>query len=193
MTDRQQEIINTSMELIAEGGIQALTIKNLAKKIGFAESAIYRHYENKIQILLAILDYFKTGNELLYKDILNESGSSLQLIKKIFALHLQKFYESPSLVPVIFSEEIFRNEEELSKKVSEIMKNSSEKIRLLLVRGQQEGEVRDDIDVSHLALMTMGSLRMFVKMWDMSGNKFDLVKEGGKFTESIVKVISKAG
>ncbi len=63
ITDRQQEIINVSLELIAESGIQGLTIKNLAKKIGFSESAIYRHYENKIQILLAILDFFKQNTE----------------------------------------------------------------------------------------------------------------------------------
>lgn len=40
ITERQQEIINVSLELIAESGIQSLTIKNLAKKIGFAESTL---------------------------------------------------------------------------------------------------------------------------------------------------------
>lgn len=67
ITERQQEIINVSLELIAESGIQSLTIKNLAKKIGFAESAIYRHYENKIQILLAILDFFKQNTEHFFQ------------------------------------------------------------------------------------------------------------------------------
>ena len=42
LSERQKEIINASLELIAESGIQSLTIKNLSKKIGLVESAIYR-------------------------------------------------------------------------------------------------------------------------------------------------------
>ena len=51
LSERQKEIINASLEIIAENGIQSLTIKNLSKKIGLVESAIYRHYESKTQIL----------------------------------------------------------------------------------------------------------------------------------------------
>ena len=54
-TDRQKEIISVSLDLISEKGIQGLTIKNLAQRIGITEPAIYRHYENKIHILLASL------------------------------------------------------------------------------------------------------------------------------------------
>ena len=67
MSDRQKEIIDVSLELIAEKGIQGLTIKNLAKKIGFSESATYRHYENKTQILIAVLDFFKDSTMRIAK------------------------------------------------------------------------------------------------------------------------------
>ena len=77
ITERQQEIINVSLELIAESGIQSLTIKNLAKKIGFAESAIYRHYENKIQILLAILDFFKQSTEHYFTNQLETNENAI--------------------------------------------------------------------------------------------------------------------
>ena len=53
-TERQQEIINVALKLINEKGIQGLTMKNLSKEIGISEPAIYRHFENKIEILLAI-------------------------------------------------------------------------------------------------------------------------------------------
>ncbi|MCK5088225.1 MAG: helix-turn-helix transcriptional regulator, partial [Melioribacteraceae bacterium] len=47
MTKRQAEIIDESIKLIADKGIQGLTIKNLSKAIGVSEPAIYRHFENK--------------------------------------------------------------------------------------------------------------------------------------------------
>ncbi|MFA7107477.1 MAG: TetR/AcrR family transcriptional regulator, partial [Candidatus Izemoplasmatales bacterium] len=101
ITERQQEIINVSLNLIAEGGIQSLTMKNLAKKIGFAESAIYRHYENKIQILLAILDFFRQNTEHLFTNQINSNDNALIRIENLFQNHFNKFSDSPSLVSVI--------------------------------------------------------------------------------------------
>ena len=40
LSDRQKEIIDVSLELIAESGIQGLTIKNLAKKIGLDRKSV---------------------------------------------------------------------------------------------------------------------------------------------------------
>jgi len=51
LTDRQIEIINKSIDIIATKGIQGLTIKNLSKEIGISEPAIYRHFESKTDIL----------------------------------------------------------------------------------------------------------------------------------------------
>jgi len=48
-----------------------LTIKNLAKKIGITEPAIYRHFDSKIHILITILDLFKKNNELIFSNELN--------------------------------------------------------------------------------------------------------------------------
>lgn len=185
ITERQQEIINVSLALITESGIQSLTIKNLAKRIGFAESAIYRHYENKIQILLAILDFFKRNTEQLFSNHLNSNENALIRIEKLFVTHFRKFTNTPSLVAVIFSEEIFRNEKELSTKVAEIMNLNIASLTTIIKDGQQKGEIRNDIEASHLATMILGSLRMFVKQWSMSNYSFNLENKGNELSNSI--------
>ena len=43
--------MESALGLIAEKGIQGLTIKNLSKKIGISEPAIYRHFDSKSSIL----------------------------------------------------------------------------------------------------------------------------------------------
>ena len=185
ITERQQEIINVSLALITESGIQSLTIKNLAKRIGFAESAIYRHYENKIQILLAILDFFKRNTEQLFSNQLNSNENALVRIEKLFVTHFRKFTNTPSLVAVIFSEEIFRNEKQLSTKVAEIMNLNIASLTTIIKDGQQKGEIRNDIEASHLATMILGSLRMFVKQWSMSNYSFNLENKGNELSNSI--------
>lgn len=178
-----------SLELIAESGIQSLTIKNLAKKIGFAESAIYRHYENKIQILLAILDFFKHNSENLFAGQLNSNEVAPKKIEHLFMNHFKKFSENPSLVAVIFSEEIFRSELELSDKVKEIMNKNIKDIEAIIEIGQRQGEIKSDIEASHLSIIIMGSLRMFVKQWHMSNYNFNLLDEGQVFINSIKALI----
>ena len=191
ITERQQEIINVSLALITESGIQSLTIKNLAKRIGFAESAIYRHYENKIQILLAILDFFKRNTEQLFSNHLNSNENALIRIEKLFVTHFRKFTNTPSLVAVIFSEEIFRNEKELCTKVAEIMNLNIANLTTIIKDGQQKGEIRNDIEASHLATMILGSLRMFVKQWSMANYKFDLIAKGAELINSIKILLHK--
>jgi AcrR family transcriptional regulator len=189
ITERQQEIINVSLNLIAEGGIQSLTMKNLAKKIGFAESAIYRHYENKIQILLAILDFFRQNTEHLFTNQINSNDNALIRIENLFQNHFNKFSDSPSLVSVIFSEVIFRNEIELTEKVKEIMSKNIISVQTIIESGQKNGEIRNDIDASHLSVMIMGSLRMFVKQWHMSDYKFNITEKGSAYIKSIVTML----
>lgn len=191
ISERQQEIINVSLELIAEGGIQSLTIKNLANKIGFAESAIYRHYENKIQILIAILDFFKQNTENFFLHQLNPNDNALVKIENLFQNHFKKFSTTPSLVSVIFSEEIFRNEIELTEKVKEIMNKNTASLKTIIETGQRNGEIRSDIEAAHLSIMIMGSLRMFVKQWHMANYRFNLMEKGLDLIKSI-KILVKS-
>lgn len=189
LSDRQKEIVNVSLELIAESGIQGLTIKNLARKIGFSESAIYRHYENKIQILVAILNYLKGNSEQFFKVELKIEADAISKIEHLFLNHFRIFSSKPSIVAVIFSEEIFRNEPVLVEKVAELMKINSDNLKSIIQTGQEKGEIRKDITPSFLSVMIMGSLRMFVKQWQILNYPFDLTTKGAEFISSIKTLI----
>lgn len=191
LSDRQKEIIDVSLELIAESGIQGLTIKNVAKKIGFSESAIYRHYENKVQILVAILNFFKENTQRFFTTELNAEVDTISKINHLFFNQFKTFSASPSLVAVIFSEELFRNEAILLEKVSEIMNTNFNTLTNIIKTGQEKGEVRSDIEDSHLSLVVMGALRLFVKQWHMSNYAFNLTEKGNELSSSIKILIKK--
>ncbi|MDD2278448.1 MAG: TetR/AcrR family transcriptional regulator [Bacteroidales bacterium] len=189
LTARQQEIIEASLELISTIGIQGFTIKNLSKKIGVTEPAIYRHYENKISILLAILDYFKARSELLFIKQVNDSDSSLDRIEKIFQGHFNAFEKTPSLVNVIFSEEIFRNEPILQEKITDIMDRNSGVIKAIVAEGQARGEIKSEVESKYLTLIILGSLRMMVKRWQMGDKSFNHSEEVSRLFNTIKNLI----
>ena len=190
LTQRQQEIIEASIELIAEKGIQGLTMKNLSKEIGISEPAIYRHYENKIEILKSILDYFFNNMKSILESELNSESTAFEKISNIFNRHFKSFSEKPQLLAVIFSEELFRNETSLSNKVAAIMEQNTLMVQTILEKGQQNAEVDPNLNPKHLAVMIMGSLRLLAKQWQISGHAFNLTQEGAAMFETIRPLIS---
>ena len=190
-TERQIEITEVALELISEKGIQGLTIKNLAKKIGITEPAIYRHYDSKIHILIAVLDLFKQNTEQLFEKELKTEGKAIDKIEHLFTKHFTSFSETPSLVSVIFSEEIFRNEPTLITKIAEVVDRNDKILTTIIINGQQTGEIRSDIEAKYLSLFIMGTLRLFVKKWQFTAFSFDLSGEGKKLIDSIKLLITK--
>lgn len=181
LSERQKEIISASLELIAESGIQSLTIKNLSKKIGLVESAIYRHYESKTQILIALLDTI--GEQTKYSNE-KKVDSIFEFIEEKLENHFLTFQKNPALVSVVFAEDLFQNEPQLVEKTRLKLEKSLSALSELIQQGQQRREIRTDIDAGIISIMINGSLRMLVKQWKMSGYSFNLISRGEELIES---------
>lgn len=61
MTEKQQKILTTALELFAEEGFQGTSTNKIAKAAGVSEGLIFRHFKNKEGLLNAILEQ---GQEL---------------------------------------------------------------------------------------------------------------------------------
>ena len=72
LTNRQNEIIEAALKLMAEGGIRELTIKNLAGKLKITEPAIYRHFRNKSEIVRTMIRKFGKWPKVNWKSLLSD-------------------------------------------------------------------------------------------------------------------------
>lgn len=190
-TDRQTEIIEVALEIINKKGIQGLTIKNISKKIGISEPAIYRHFASKTDILLGVLSSFKEMAAMLSEMMENYNGAASEKISFLFSRMLDLFSEKPSMVSVIFSEEIFKNDEVLKFRIAEILNLHAQTIENIISRGQNENSIRADIDEKSLALIAMGSFRLLVKKWELNHNNFNLQMEGENLIKVLIKILDK--
>ncbi len=188
-TERQKEIIDVSIKIIAEKGIQQLTIKNISKSMGISEPAIYRHFNSKMDILLAILSNFKENNHIISTNILSNQTSSIDKIEFVLINHFKQFTTNPALAAVIFSEEIFQNDKRLAEQVNLIMQMNQKMIIKILKSGQQNNEIRNDISKKQLSIIIMGALRFLVTRWRLSKYSFNLKQEGTDLWSSIKKIL----
>ena len=174
LTARQQEIIQAAIKLIHEGGIQHVTMKNLSKRLGISEPAIYRHFENKMAILLSMLEQFKQRSENHLSRARSLEGSALTKLESIFLEHTGQFAVNPHMTAVVFSEEAFQDDSRLSEKVFLVMNLAHDTIADIIADAQRGGDIRSDIPKEHLTLAILGALRLMVKRWRLSNYSFDL-------------------
>lgn len=187
---RQIEIIEAATKLVGDKGIQNLTTKNLAAEMGFTEPALYRHFKGKTEILASVLNYYREGLQKGIKQIIDSDSSGIQKLETIMDFQFNTFSNNPAIVMVIFAETSFQYEKVLSEAVLKILTQKKKMIEEIIVFGQKDGSVRNDVNASYLASTFMGSMRFTILRWRLSNYNFNLIEEGVSLWSSTFKLLS---
>jgi TetR/AcrR family transcriptional regulator, fatty acid metabolism regulator protein len=188
ITSRQKEIVAAALGLISEGGLETLTIKNIADRVGFSDAAVYRHFRNKAQILTTIIDLFATDSAQLLAEIGACECASIDKLKLFFLDRCRVFSADRVLATVMFAESLFKNDEQLAAKIHRVL-NDHRRLLLATIRGGQRNKTIRNLPAEHLFTMVMGSLRLLVLQWQISGYAFDLMPAGEKLWRSLATLI----
>lgn len=188
LSKRQQQIVEAAIRIIADNGIQSLTTKRLATEIGVTEPALYRHFENKHEILQTIISYFKiTMMPVLQK--LRASKPDAECIFTFVKEHFQLLESKPYLAKVIFAEPIFQNDTILKNSILAMMTDSQTVLHETIQTAARDGKLRLDISAVNMTRLIAGSMRLLVTQWSMSGMMFNLNSEGSHLANDIYKMI----
>ncbi len=188
---RQEEIMEAALDIMSAHGIQRLTVKNLARALKVTEPALYRHFKSKQDLLLSMLSMYR---EFLAGIVRRTGTAGPTAIEKAGALYRELFREftvRPSLSMVMFTEEIFKYDRQLSKEVLAIIEMIHDAIEGFLREGARRGEVRSDVPSRQMSWMVMGTMRLVVTKWRISGYALDLAGEGRKAFSFMKKVLEK--
>ena len=58
LTERQNEIVDAALRLIAENGMGNLTIRRLSRALNVTDAALYYHFRDKLEIVQALVGRF---------------------------------------------------------------------------------------------------------------------------------------
>lgn len=191
LTDRQREILDAALDIIADHGIQRMTIKNLARAVRVSEPALYRHFKSKFDILMTILVRYRADLQELFDRSDTADCSRVETIESIYDGMFSTFVKQPALSVVIFSEELFRYDRRLSQEVTSIIEFTHDRIQHILKGGIRCGEIRSDVPAKQMAWMVMGTMRLLITKWRLSGYSLNLIKEGltvMKFLRTVLTV-----
>ena len=184
LTKRQNEIIDTALNLTASGGIQNLTIKNLADALGITEPAIYRHFKNKSEIVKTMIARFDQA--------VSAEDRELHGFDAVAAFAWRRFEQvtaAPPLARVMFAEELFMDDEEFTELVFRMMHRHKAALEHSFREAQENGEIRRDIPSDTLFRLVFGPVRLLIKQWGMTRGAFDLHQKGEELLSTLRTIL----
>jgi len=189
ITARQGEIIEAAGKILTSSGVSGLTIKNLAKEMRFSESAIYRHFESKEEIIIAMLNFMaKNMDERLTKCLSGESDIETKF-KAIFKDQFKFFSKNPNYVVAVFSDGLLEESEKINATILKIMQVKMKHLKPVIVEGQKKGVFTDLIGIEELLHIVMGTFRLQMYKWRVANFEFDINRNGDKLLKSILTLI----
>ncbi|MFC1987056.1 TetR/AcrR family transcriptional regulator [Chloroflexota bacterium] len=173
---RKRQIIDAARWLIVTYGSEHVTIRKIAAAVGISESAIYRHFRTKEDILLQLGKYIE---ETLIRDIQqgnNDEQSTIEIIDTILRNHISAIEQHKGVSFQIIAEILSLGDKNLNKELSGVVNRYIEQFAGLLSRGIKSGEIRADVTPVTAATLLFGMIQGLVNIWALNNYSFDLVE-----------------
>lgn len=188
--ERQLEIIEAAGEILTKSGFNALTTKNLAAKMGFSESALYRHYSSKEEIVLTMLKYLDREMDNRLTNSVNGIEDSEEKLKAIFNSQFDYFKKNPHFLVAIFSEGLLEASEAINEAINQIIATKKKHLLQCIRQGQKEKRVTSTLPADELVHIIMGSFRLHMLQWRLSGFAFDVKARGNKVISNLLTLVT---
>lgn len=185
--ERQKIIINEAINIIHDGGYESLSIRELAKRVKISEPAIYRHFLNKEDIVLGILNRISDFDQSLIESI-NKKKTAKEKLDEFICFHFEFLTKNKNMTSVIFSEDIFTQSSILKEKLIKIFTYRQKVIIGILDDIKSKGKIKG-LDSVELSKIIIGFVRMIVLEWKLSDFNFSLIKKGRSITNTFEKLI----
>lgn len=153
---RQEQIKKAVLEIISNEGLHNLSTRNLAKKIGLSEGAIFRHFTTKRDIIKGIMD--DVANDLV-GSLRNIAISPVKAEEKLFKYichNVKYLQENRGITILLFSEATHMGDRELKDKLNQILSEQKQFIIKMVRDGIAEGVWDRNLKPEDIATLYMG-------------------------------------
>ena len=173
---RREQIADAALSLIGSQGMKELSIASVARRVGLVPSGIYRHFRSKDEVLEAALDLI--GNRLLntFATACSKTSDRLECLKHLLMGHVQLIRENEAIPRLVFSDEVYGGHAARKAKMHGIITRYLGEVAKVVREGQQNGQIRTDVDPNTISVMFLGLIQPGAILWHLSGEKFDVTK-----------------
>ena len=158
--ERRQEILVTVVRLLSEPSCGGVTTKEIAKAMGVADGALYRHFTGKTEILLELIDFCRRSFEGMFNEINAQTGVGMIGRAEIKARALLLFAEAnPGLTRLLTGEALCGESAEVKTAMRNTLAAAEKSIAQTLELADVQREAVSNTDFAGRAALVMSYIQ----------------------------------
>lgn len=186
---RQLEIIEAAGKILSTAGVSGLTIKNLAKEMKFSESALYRHFKGKEDILVSMLNFLAESMNERFLEISELKISPEDKFITLFNNQFEFFNLKPYFVVAVFTDGLLEESDKINEAILNLMAVKMKFLLPVITAGQEQEIFTSKIKTEEILHITMGAFRLLMFKWRISNYNFNIIEKGSETLASVLTLI----
>lgn len=155
----------------------------------FSESAIYRHFTSKEEIIIALLEYLAKSMDERYTNAISGEQSPEEKFTVLFQGQFSFFKYNPHFVVAVFSDGLMEESQRINETILKIMSVKIKHLMPIILEGQQTGVFTQLVTTDELIQIIMGTFRLLMFKWRMANFQFDIESTGNNMIQSLLIII----
>jgi TetR/AcrR family transcriptional regulator, transcriptional repressor for nem operon len=156
MSDMKEYIIDQAYKLFLNKSYEAVSISDISKSIGFTKGALYHHFLNKEELFKAVIDKYLNiiglgdiKEDITLAEYIEANIANIEQIVQTARIDDQPFIPVNYLSFLI---DALRHYPGYMVENENLFNSEIDKLKIVLDQAVKNGEIREDIDTSVIAL-----------------------------------------
>ena len=171
--ERQAGLVQAALQLAAEKSPAEITTGDLAQAVGITQGAVFKHFESKEAIWLAVLDWAHQALMARLQAVVTESGpqgAHREVLRAVFMAHIQFVQAYPGVPRLIFQELQHAKATPLKQRAQLLMRDYRQLVMDLLDASVQAQTISAQLDTQAATVLFMGAVQGLVMQSLMAGS-----------------------
>jgi len=170
---RRRQIVTATRKVIIKYGSEHVTVKRIAREVGISETAVYRHFKSKRDILFLLAEYIEQSLTEDVRRVATEGHTALEVLDSVLRSHLSAVERRRGISFQVIAEIISLGDKKLNGRIFQAIERYTGCLKDLLAEGVKSGEIRGDIDLEAAATALFGIIQGLVNIWALNNYGFD--------------------
>lgn len=189
--EKQLSIMEDAVKIFAQKGYDSASVRDIARISNINVAMISYYFGSKEKLLEAIFNYYRQDINTNLRDIVEENADNpeqIEVIYKMLDLILATFYKNKYFnILLIHQSALTDGDGAIFKIIQEIKLENKKLLETVIGRGQAQGEFRQDVDVTILYGIMIGSINQVVNSNKFYVSLFDVKDpEGEEYYQKVV-------
>jgi AcrR family transcriptional regulator len=174
---RQDQIAEAVLDLVTRGGLGALSVAAVARRVGVTPSALYRHFPSKGAMLEATLARLERRVHDNVRIARERAADPLEAVGVLLARHVELVRANRGIPLVLFSDDVYFRRTGRRARLRSMVLGYAARVADLMREGQRAGRIRRDLDPDSLGVMFLGLFQPGAILWHLTDGEFDIARQ----------------